>query len=310
MVSIIIPVYNTEEYLTKCLDSIIGQTIWPQIELICVDDASSDNSAGIIKEFCNKYENIRLIELEENKGQANARNVGLSQAEGKYVYFMDSDDVLTDATAIETLLSIAKKYEVDGIVFSADLILEMESRNFPGEYRADIMGDIDERIYSGEDFLFCMMRDNAFPAVVWRQFWKKSFLEMNNIRFENECSPHEDLLFSMIAYSCVHTFGNAGKAIMILLLVLQLSGSGWTFPVEMSDPFFQTINPYLPFTYAIKIMREATWWVVPQIYYMNLLIFLWFFGLFAIIWLVIRPLIAKYVSKFDNKFAELEIIEH
>ena len=205
MVSIIIPVYNTEEYLTKCLDSIIGQTIWPQIELICVDDASSDNSAGIIKEFCNKYENIRLIELEENKGQANARNVGLSQAEGKYVYFMDSDDVLTDATAIETLLSIAKKYEVDGIVFSADLILEMESRNFPGEYRADIMGDIDERIYSGEDFLFCMMRDNAFPAVVWRQFWKKSFLEMNNIRFENECSPHEDLLFSMIAYLLSNT---------------------------------------------------------------------------------------------------------
>ena len=118
------------------------------------------------------------------------------------------------------------------------------------------------------------------------------------------------LVFSMIAYSCVHTFGNAGKAIMILLLVLQLSGSGWTFPVEMSDPFFQTINPYLPFTYAIKIMREAAWWVVPQIYYMNLLIFLWFFGIFAIIWLIIRPLIARYVSKFDNKFAELEIIEH
>lgn len=159
-------------------------------------------------------------------------------------------------------------------------------------------------------YLFFLMISIVQWLIVW--LWNIRFLwvYVENIWAYIGAFLSCSLVFSMIAYSCVHTFGNAGKAIMILLLVLQLSGSGWTFPVEMSDPFFQTINPYLPFTYAIKIMREATWWVVPQIYYMNLLIFLWFFGLFAIIWLVIRPLIAKYVSKFDNKFAELEIIEH
>jgi putative membrane protein len=117
------------------------------------------------------------------------------------------------------------------------------------------------------------------------------------------------IVFSMIAFSTVYTFWNSGKALLIIFLVLQLSWSWGTFPVEMSDPFFQTINPYLPFTYAIKAMREAVWWVVPQIFYMNLIILIWFFWIFAIIWIVIKPLIAKSISKFDNKFAESELGE-
>lgn len=114
-------------------------------------------------------------------------------------------------------------------------------------------------------------------------------------------------VFSMVAFSCVTTFWNSGKAILIVFLVLQLSWSGWTFPVEMSDPFFQTINPYLPFTYAIKAMREAVWWVIPEIFYMNLLILLGFFGIFAIMWLILKPLISKHVELFDHKFAESEL---
>jgi YhgE/Pip-like protein len=117
------------------------------------------------------------------------------------------------------------------------------------------------------------------------------------------------LVFSMIAFACVHTFWNSWKAIMIIYLVLQLSGSWWTFPVEMSDPFFQSINPYLPFTYAIRMMREAIWWVVPQVYYANLLVFLWFFVVFLFIWLFIQPLIEKPVARFDHKFAESELWE-
>lgn len=116
-------------------------------------------------------------------------------------------------------------------------------------------------------------------------------------------------VFSMVAFSCVTTFWNAGKALLIVFLVLQLSWSGWTFPVELSDPFFQTINPYLPFTYAIKAMREAVWWVVPEIFYMNLLILIGFFGIFAIMGLILKPLIAKPVELFDRKFAESELWE-
>jgi len=118
------------------------------------------------------------------------------------------------------------------------------------------------------------------------------------------------IVFSMITYSCVTTFGNSWKAILIIFLVLQLSWSGWTFPVEMSDPFFQAINPYLPFTYAIKAMREAVGWVVPQAFYVNLIILFWFFGVFAIMWLLLKPLIAEPVATFDHKFSESELWEH
>lgn len=117
------------------------------------------------------------------------------------------------------------------------------------------------------------------------------------------------IVFSMIAFACVYTFWNAGKALLIVFLVLQLSWSGGTFPVEMSDPFFQAINPYLPFTYAIKAMREAIWWVVPQIFYANLAILLWFFWLFALIWLLVSPYIVKPITLFDKKFAESELWE-
>ena len=64
-------------------------------------------------------------------------------------------------------------------------------------------------------------------------------------------------VFSMVVYTTVSTFGNAGKALVIVFLVLQLSGAGGTFPIELSSRFFQTINPFLPFTYAIAAMREA-----------------------------------------------------
>ena len=141
--------------------------------------------------------------------------------------------------------------------------------------------------------------------------WEVMFLwvYVNNIWAFILTSLVCSMVFSMIAFSCVYTFWNSWKAIMIILLVLQLSWSWWTFPVEMSDPFFQTINPYLPFTYAIKAMRESIWWVIPEIFYMNLLILLWFFWIFAIVWIIVKPLIAKPVSLFDNKFAESELWE-
>lgn len=141
--------------------------------------------------------------------------------------------------------------------------------------------------------------------------WEVMFLwvYVNNIWAFILTSLVCSMVFSMIAFSCVYTFWNSWKAIMIILLVLQLSWSWGTFPVEMSDPFFQTINPYLPFTYAIKAMRESIWWVIPEIFYMNLLILLWFFWIFAIVWIIVKPLIAKPVSLFDNKFAESELWE-
>lgn len=92
-VSVIIPVYNTEEYLEKCLDSVINQTL-SDIEIICINDCSTDNSLGILNKYAANDNRITVIDFKENKGAAAARNKGIETAKGKYLGFIDSDDFI------------------------------------------------------------------------------------------------------------------------------------------------------------------------------------------------------------------------
>ena len=100
-VSVIIPIYNTEKYLAECLESIINQTL-KQIEIICIDDGSSDGSAAILKEYAQNDLRISMY-TQKNRGVSAARNVGVRHARGKYLFFMDSDDIL-EKNALEILV--------------------------------------------------------------------------------------------------------------------------------------------------------------------------------------------------------------
>ena len=90
-VTVLVAVYNAEKYIRKCLDSLIEQTL-TDIQVVCVDDASTDNSLFILNEYAKKDNRIEIIALTENHGQAYARNQGLVKAKGQYVCFLDSDD--------------------------------------------------------------------------------------------------------------------------------------------------------------------------------------------------------------------------
>lgn len=92
LVSIIIPIYNVESYLAQCLDSILGQS-YKNIEVICIDDGSTDSSGAIAQQYANKDPRVRII-TQANAGQSAARNRGLEQASGEYVAFIDSDDYI------------------------------------------------------------------------------------------------------------------------------------------------------------------------------------------------------------------------
>ena len=106
-ISIIIPVYNTENYLSECLDSVINQTL-NEIEVICINDASTDSSLDILDDYSKYSDKIKIINCSENKGQGNARNIGITQAKGKYILFLDSDDWL-ELNACEELFKMAEK---------------------------------------------------------------------------------------------------------------------------------------------------------------------------------------------------------
>lgn len=113
-VSIIVPVYNVEKYLSECLDSLLAQT-FGDFEIICVNDGSTDSSLDILNEYAAKDNRIRII-TQENAGPSKARNNGIDNAIGDYIYFMDSDDIL-DTTAIEELYGLAVEDDLDLIIF-------------------------------------------------------------------------------------------------------------------------------------------------------------------------------------------------
>ena len=115
-VSVVVPVYNAERYLRPCLDSVLAQT-YPCLEVILVDDGSTDASAGICREYCERDGRFRLIR-KENGGASSARNGGLDHAAGTYLYFLDSDDEIVPE-AIEKLTACARDNGADLVFFEA-----------------------------------------------------------------------------------------------------------------------------------------------------------------------------------------------
>lgn len=193
-VSIIIPVYNVEQYLPACLDSILSQSL-QDIEVICVNDAATDGSDRIIEEYSQKDGRVVSTGYTTNKGQAYARNRGLDLARGKYIYFVDADDMVK-VGALEFLYNVMEEDNLEGLLFSAEVVSEIEAK-------VDLDAELRHKSYSGiykGTELFSLLVDNAdYSHNVWRQFWSRDYLESHALRFHEETSPHEDLLFSFKA---------------------------------------------------------------------------------------------------------------
>lgn len=115
-VSVLVAVYNTAAYLRQCLDSLLGQTL-REIQVICVDDASTDGSWDILQEYAAKDERIEVLRLETNGGQAKARNIALQRAKGAYVCFLDSDDWFAADSLERIVATFESDEEVDSVLF-------------------------------------------------------------------------------------------------------------------------------------------------------------------------------------------------
>lgn len=104
LVTIAVPVYNVGKYLEQCLDSIVNQTVFADLELLLVDDNSTDNSSEIINEYCCRYSNVFGFKNQRNLGSSESRNLALNHAKGKFIYFLDGDDLLKTNECIEKLI--------------------------------------------------------------------------------------------------------------------------------------------------------------------------------------------------------------
>ena len=182
LISIIIPVYNVESYLRQCLDSILIDNASEMMQVICVNDGSSDGSPSILKEYANNYSNLYIIN-QPNAGLSNARNTGLKNAIGKYIYFLDSDDYLFPGV-LHKMCSFMERKALQIGCFN--VLKEGRELYYP-------QTTLISEPMSGENFasLFRAQCHFSYVAPLWMYLYEREFLLTNKL-FNKEGILHED----------------------------------------------------------------------------------------------------------------------
>ncbi|MDR2829548.1 MAG: glycosyltransferase [Methanobrevibacter sp.] len=190
-ISVIIPVYNREDLLKRSVESVINQSIgFENIELIIVDNKSTDNTRTVMKAYKEKYDNVTLVFREENSGSPNIpRNNGIEIAKSKYVMFLDSDDTYNTYTC-EYLYDAIEENDVD----FADCWSRSATVNNLKEYSKHTLQGYTCHTHT---------HNNVIYGGIWNKIYKKSFLDNYNIRFLDH-GHAEDVYFSLLSYAKVN----------------------------------------------------------------------------------------------------------
>lgn len=193
-VSVILPIYNVAQYLDETFQSLIQQSL-RDIEIIAVNDGSTDNSEGVVRKWQQQDSRIVLLS-QENKGQSAARNLALRHATGQYIYMMDSDDKLTSPDALQTCYDYAERNKADFIFFDGESFSEKGvdriSRNTKRTHLVD-----EDKAYDGEYLLNLTLDTWTHNCVVWLLFIRKDYLDKIGLQFY-EGIIHEDELYTTI----------------------------------------------------------------------------------------------------------------
>lgn len=183
-ISIIIPIYNDEKNISKCLDSIFEHQQGVHYEVICIDDGSNDSTPYILNKYKKSYSNITVI-TQKNMGLSNARNVGMMYANGEYIYFVDSDDILKD-NMLNFIFNILKKNDLDLLFFSFESFSDDEENE---KKYWNIIHDIKrkykypDKTLNGKQIFVLFQEVDEYLVMVWQQIVRKQILLDNNIRF-------------------------------------------------------------------------------------------------------------------------------
>ncbi len=208
-ISIVIPVYNSESTLKQCLDSLLNQS-FSDIEIVCVNDGSTDDSQKIIEEYMRKDSRVKLV-TQPHSGIALARNKGRYLSRGEYIIFMESTDYIK-SDMLQTLYENAKEFESEIVLFSLTNLNPLNMEFFDEEYPyIELSEDYDNRAFSPQetyDFMFKIAPD------IFNKMFKRDLLEKNNITFIKALN-YECYLFFIQAYLSARNISLLRKPLVV-----------------------------------------------------------------------------------------------
>lgn len=223
-VSVIVPIYNVEKYIKKCLNSLVNQTL-QEIQIILVNDGSKDKSGEIAKEYAQMYKNKILYLEKENGGLSDARNYGIPYAEGEYIAFIDSDDYI-DENAYEEMYDKAKKENSDYV--ECDFIWEYPNKNKIDRYKE----------YTDLKEMFKNVR-----VVAWNKLIKKEIILKNNLYFPKGLR-YEDVEFTYKLIPFINKFAYVDKP---FIHYVQREGSIANVQNERTAEIFTVLDNVIEF---------------------------------------------------------------
>lgn len=190
--SIIIPAYNVEAFLPQCLDSIFSQD-YAEYEVLCIDDGSTDGTPELLQRYAAERQNLKVLK-QSNQGMSTARNLGLKEAKGEYVMFVDSDDWLCEGSLAKLSASLNGE---DVVCFNAKKYIEKTE-----EYKYNVLPSVDGVLKGWDYFNKARLIPSEIHFVcIWQRAYRRAFLEENNLRFAEGIRRAEDDLFStMVMY--------------------------------------------------------------------------------------------------------------
>jgi len=190
-VSVIVPIYKVEDYLSRCVDSIVNQT-YKNIEIILVDDGSPDLCGKICDDYSLKYSRIRVIH-KTNGGLSDARNYGLAAARGKFILFVDSDDYI-DLDAIERMVLLAKENTLD--IICGDSYRTIVNNSNSTVNRTKLFGGtVEKKVCTGEEYLVECINKKKYSVAVWTRMYSTDLIKTNDLYFKKDLL-HEDEIWT------------------------------------------------------------------------------------------------------------------
>ena len=211
LVSIIVPVYNARKGLSRCLESICGQT-YPELEIILLNDGSTDDSLAICEQF--RAKDPRIVVDKENEGVSRTRNAGLTLAQGDYIQFADSDDAL-DPDYTQNLVQAALQHNADLVIAPYWMVIPSNSSKTgyffetlqtslgiePEAPTTEVhkYGFLPQGVYSREDYARRLMQQPAsfYYGVLWNKLYRREIIARNQLGFAPDVHLAEDLIFNM-----------------------------------------------------------------------------------------------------------------